>query len=171
MPDYSFIFDQVSNSFPEAKFLYVMRDPRRIAKSYLSYKNSEFRQAGDYWIKDSADDAFKLIQKAMMPLNGNRDNLIIIKYEEFVINPVNTLNRAFKPFKIVFSKKMLKKIGPMESYGKPGDQFLDNNIVLPWKKENLSSIKEQRDVVLPDEIYSSEAWKSIETLAHSLGYK
>jgi len=171
MPDYSFIMDEITIEYPDAICLFVIRDPRRIAKSYLNYKNSEFRLKGDYWIKDSADDALDLIKRSFKPLDGHKDNFITIRYEDFVSNPVNALNRAFKLFKIVFSKKMLNNIGPLESFGDPGGQFLDNGKVLPWKQENLSNIKEQKDIELPEEVYSSSAWQEIEAIAYSLGYK
>lgn len=171
VPDYSFIIDDINTEYPDSAFVFVIRYPRRIAKSYFSYRNSEFRLKGDYWIKDSVEDALNLIQRSLKPLDIHRDNLITIRYEEFVSNPVNALNRSFKPFKIVFSKKMLKNIGPLESFGDPGGQFLDNGKVLPWKQENLNSIKEQKDIELPEDVYSSEAWKEIEAIARNFGYE
>jgi len=171
MPDYSFIIDEITIKYPDAICLFVMRDPRRIAKSYLNYKDSEFRADGDYWITNSVPKAHNLIKKSLKPLDSHRDNLIIIRYEDFVSNPVNALNRSFKPFKIVFSKKMLKNIGPLESFGDPGGQFLDNGKVLPWKQENLNNIKVQKDIELPQYVYDSAAWQEIESIAHNLGYK
>lgn len=171
MPDYSFIIDEISIEYPDAICLFIIRDPRRVAKSYLKYRNSKFRLTVDYWIKDSADDALDLIKRSFKPLDGHRDNLITIRYEEFVSNPVDALNRAFEPFKIVFSEKMLESIGPLESFGDPGGQFMDNGQVLPWKQENLNNIKEQEDVTLSEEIYESDAWKTIESISHGLGYK
>ena len=171
MPDYSFIVDDINKEYPDSVFVFVMRDPRRIAKSYFNYKDSEFRLDGDYWISDSCPKALDIIQRSLKPLDVHRDNLITIRYEEFVSNPVNALNRSFKPFNLVFSKKMLKNIRPLESFGDPGGQFLDNGKVLPWKQENLNNIKEQKDIELPEDVYLSSAWKEIEALAHSLGYK
>ena len=66
---------------------------------------------------------------------------------------------------------MLNGIKPLESIETDGGaQFIRKDNVLPWKKGNLSGIKEQKDVDLPEEIYAAEGWKKIEELAKSFGY-
>ena len=168
-PDYAEHFGFLKSKFPDSLCIFIMRDPKRVAKSYLNYKDSSSRNRTDYWIKDTPEDAYNLICKSTDVLK--QFNLPIIRYEDFMINPIQTLNNLFCTHGITYTVEMLNGIKPLESIETDGGaQFIRKDNVLPWKKGNLSGIKEQKDVDLPEEIYAAEGWKKIEELAKSFGY-
>lgn len=169
-PDYSMYFPYLRSLYPEALFIFILRDPRRVAKSYLSYSNSELRTNGDFWMKDSSEDAFKLLAEATEPLMSHRDAISILKYESFVSDPLGTLNEVFEPMGFTYSDDMISKSNiPLESIFE--NHFFRDDKILPWKSENLNQITKQKDIELSDEVYATEAWYKIEKLARDLGYK
>lgn len=169
-PDYALYFPYLRSLFPNALFIFILRDPRRVAKSYLSYSNSELRTNGDFWIKDSSEDAFKLLAEATEPLISHRDAISILKYESFVSDPLGTLNSIFEPVGFTYSADMMDKSNtPLESIFE--NHFFREDKILPWKSENLNQITKQKDVELSEEVYASEGWAKIEKLAKDLGYQ
>lgn len=97
-PRYYHIIEELHELFPNAKFIYLVRNPLNVFASMLNYNFN-----GDY-IKflssgDRIDDLFLAQKKIQNALVKNSNN-ILIKYEDIIEKPETVLSEIFKYLEI-----------------------------------------------------------------------
>ena len=105
-PRYFFIIEDLMRLFPEAGFIFLVRNPLAVLASIISYNFQ-----GDWWQMLCSDDrrhdlltAPKKILKALRMLD---DRCAVIKYENVVRNPATEVQRLCERLGILFEPAML----------------------------------------------------------------
>jgi Sulfotransferase family len=98
-PRYSMFVPQISNDFPKAKFIHLVRDVRSVASSVL-FKD-RYTSGRDKWClyNQSILDSFKSID------DGRK---IFVRYEDIVENPEKTITRILLFLGFSFEKEILE---------------------------------------------------------------
>lgn len=93
-PRYYHIIEELYDLFPNAKFIFLVRNPLSVFSSILDY-NFKGNYIRFLRSNDRIDDLFlapQHIKKAIL----NHDNHIVMKYEDLVANPNNELRKLFE---------------------------------------------------------------------------
>jgi len=110
-PENVLVFPELATLLPEAKFIFVVRDPRAIVASMFQVgkrakakgaRLPDFTQNTDAaikYIKTGLDRGFRANQQAS-------DRFLIIRYEEVVLNPVAETQRMCKFLNIEWDEAM-----------------------------------------------------------------
>jgi hypothetical protein len=106
-PPNNFRIPQILKMFPDAKFIYIYRNPYRSLSSFLPFMKQVmlgvgFQAVDDKIVDDLLLNLYKLaldkyqIDKQLIPQN----NLIEIQYEQFKENPLGTVEDIYKKFQL-----------------------------------------------------------------------
>ncbi len=167
-PMYATQLESLRRCFPEAVILFVLRDPREVVNSYLSYRDSPSRSHLDFWIKDSVSEALDLVELCLEAICAKQNDLSILRYEQFIARPQATLNRALSASGVQFSEHAISALTlAPETVG--DSQFFRRGTTLPWKAANLLPLQPEahsKDRIDP----SDPAWIKVENLARRFGY-
>jgi len=128
--------------FPDAKFIHLYRNPYLLYLSTWRLYESilpifSFQNVDKEKLDQSIIDIYKKLylkyfeEKNLIP----KENLIEIKYEEFIKNPIETVERIYKQFKI----KNFNQVKPVfESYVKKHENYEKNHYKIDEKtKEKI----------------------------------
>lgn len=119
-PIYSLYIDELYELYPDAKFIILTRDYR---DNIVSRKKFSDKKSSIYILAASWNYFYKSIFKS---IHKNKINHIIVRYEDLVNNPSDTLNKLCNFLTIDFDEKML--------------QFQDlSKEIKNYIKENLTS--------------------------------
>lgn len=167
-PRYATRLEILRRSFPEAVVLFVLRDPREVVNSLLLHRDSRVRTRLDFWIKDTVAEALALVERHLEPLTSGEAELVVLRYESFVLRPRATLDAALERWGLRFSESAvpLAHCAP-ETVG--DNQFIRHGAPLPWKVGNLSPLRQTpsaRDRIDADD----PTWSRVDALARRSGY-
>jgi len=145
-PPNNFRIPQILKMFPDAKFIYIYRNPYRTLSSFLPFMKQVmlgvgFQDVNDKIVDDLLLNLFKLAlekyqkDKHLIP----ESNLIEIQYEQFKENPLETIKKIYDTFELNdFSKAepFLKNYIHSQKHQKSGghdlpeqlDQFIQDNL-------------------------------------------
>lgn len=127
--------EDIKQIWPEAKFIHVVRDGRDIACSYLDvnklktrspYKpklSTSIERIAYEWIENNRK-IFKLSEHYL-------EKYILIKYEDIVFKPKETLSKICKFLDVVFEPEMLTY------YKKKSNKYIEPTETIDWKKKVL----------------------------------
>lgn len=92
-PRYYHILPELTELFPDAKFLILTRNPAAVFSSILYYNYNG--NISGIFENDRLDDLFKAprIISEMKRIRGQHDNLFFVKYEDLVNDPIIVMNR------------------------------------------------------------------------------
>jgi len=167
-PMYATRLDALRRGFPEARFLFVVRDPREIVNSYLLYRDAPARSSQDFWIKDSVADAAALVELCWEPISSEQSDVSILRYEQFIADPKATLDSIFSDWGLQFAEEAL--INAHSAPDTVGDlQFYRRGAPLPWKLANLSPIQSNASPRPRIDAFDP-TWARIDELATRFGY-
>ena len=111
-PSNVLIFDFIKDIFPNAKFIFVVRDPRGIISSLQKVMHRAQMYGDDVEVgKDLFTDifnTFKHLASGEMFFNQNRNKCYRIYYEDMVNNPKGEIQKLCTFLKVPFSEKMLE---------------------------------------------------------------
>ena len=103
-PRYYHILDELSEFYPEAKFIFLWRNPVAVLSSIInSWSKENWYTLSDY--------KYDLLDAPALMLSGQeklRDNALIIKYEDLLIDPKNQMESICKYIGIPFENGMLQ---------------------------------------------------------------
>ena len=103
-PHHIYKLEEIKNCFPEAKILFIERNPKSVISSML---NSKF-----YNFANDIDDAIEKYNSCITALNDykNKDIIHHIKYEDLHDAPIKTVNKAlnFIGLPTKHTRKMVK---------------------------------------------------------------
>ncbi|MFN9176142.1 MAG: sulfotransferase family protein [Synechocystis sp.] len=116
-------FACLAKLWPQAKFIYLYRDPRDVAKSCVKLGWSGNTWYGvEGWLK--AEQYLSRLQKMITP-----NQLLLISYEDLIKNPPEILTQICRFIGVEFSEKMFDFI-ENSTYNYPDPKYLAQ-----WKKQ------------------------------------
>lgn len=129
-PDNVMVFRELSELFPEAKFIFVLRDPRATLSS-LKDVASRLEQAGKksrfgQGFRKDIVQVRKYIQAGERFLDEFPERCLLVKYEEVIRHPKDTLTGMVEFLGLAFQEDMLS-IGDAQHKAQRKDRVLN-----PW---------------------------------------
>jgi hypothetical protein len=110
--------------WPHARFIYLLRDGRDVAKSSIG-----MGVAGNMW---SAMDRWMMAEKLWDELRASlpQDRWIEVRYEELIAEPVPTLTSICRFLGVNFDQAMFDYVNTTQTYGLP-----DPKLSQQWRKK------------------------------------
>ena len=117
-PRYYLIVDDLMRLFPEAKFIFLVRNPLAVLASIGNTFYKGRLCWFDYWVDWllGHENMARAIQTA-----NSMDNSTVVRYEELVSEPTQQLSRLSEWLGVPFSEDMLTKYRDISWSGKMGD--------------------------------------------------
>jgi hypothetical protein len=104
-PSYILEFDKIYYLFPNAKYIYIVRDGRDVALSLLQKKwgPNNIYETAKYWMKcNRKNELLELLMK---------DNRVLkVKYEELLVNPVRVIADIYSYLGVGFSSRYIEEL-------------------------------------------------------------
>jgi hypothetical protein len=135
-PRYYFIIDEISKIYPDAKFIFVFRNPLAIAASVIESFNKN--HLGDYRHKVDLYLGPRMLADGYMKL---KDRSVAISYENLVRNPETTMREICDYLEIPFHRDLLNKFADVP-VGELGDQYGSKKFttIMPERTENWKRV-------------------------------
>lgn len=138
-PPNIFRIPQLLKMFPNAKFVYIYRNPYRVLSSFNPFMKQVIDGVGFQKVGSSTFDLqlYNLFSAAMVKYEKDKNlipkkNLIEIKYEDFKENPLSTVEEIYKQFDLQdfngFKSKLEAYIGD-QKHQKSGGHHIPENLV------------------------------------------
>lgn len=116
-PVYIWIIPEIVKIFPNAKFIFLFRNPMQIYASILTtFSNNSFKKL--YRFKRYLDEGFELLSEKY---ETYKDISYSLNYENFVNDPENTLNDLLDYLKLDYEDNMLNSFSKQDLVGKSKD--------------------------------------------------
>lgn len=138
-PPNNFRIPQILKMFPDAKFVYIYRNPYRSLSSFLPFMKQVMLGVGFQDVNDEVVDELllNLFKQALDKYQNDKhlipeNNLIEIKYEEFKENPIGTAENIYNTFELDgFSEAAtyFKKYIESQKHQKSGGHELPEHLV------------------------------------------
>lgn len=91
--------------FPDAKYVFLVRNPLALLSSFLNHMVfGDLRRLGEPGIRNDLLEGYKLIRQGIMYFG---DDAVVIKYEDFVKNPVKFTKMLCDKFNLIYEPSML----------------------------------------------------------------
>jgi hypothetical protein len=136
-PRYYFIIPEIAKTFPDAKFIFLFRNPLSIISSMVeTWHNGKFILDSNY--KDLyigpklLTDGYKLLKEKSIKIN----------YEKLVKDPDEELKKIFKYLELDFDKNIKNNFQNSKLLGGAGDPFKDK-----YRKIQKNSIDEWKNTL------------------------
>jgi hypothetical protein len=137
-PRYYQIIPQIAKSFPDAKFIFLFRNPVHVVSSIMqTWSNGGFRHMHPYYV--DIKNGPELLSNGYKSI---REKSYALKYEDFVQSPEKYTKEICEYLKIEFNKHMLENFTSQNSEfnGKMGDptgvkdyQLVDTKPLEKWR--------------------------------------
>jgi Sulfotransferase family len=116
-PRYFLIIPEIIKIFPDAKFIFLFRSPEQIYSSMLQTwsKNKLKPFLGSYY------DLTEGYEKLSLGYSKFKKKSIVVKYEDFVVNPEVELKRIMNYLDLKYDSKMIKGFSKQNTGGRLGD--------------------------------------------------
>jgi len=155
-PLYSVFINKISNLFPDAKFIHIIRDFR---DNILSYKNVKF----DLNNTGSLAYRWKVYNKKILKCRKyNSDRFLSIRYESLINNPSDVLKKICKFLDIDYEPNMLD----FYKYQNQKLKVWHTNLRKPLNKNSINKWKKQMNDT--DKLAS---WKICRSIAKEFDYR
>ena len=136
-PRYYYIIKEIAEIFPDAKFIFLFRNPVHTFSSILStWQNNRLKLCGTY---QDISQGPKLLTEGYEKI---KDKSFAIKYEDFIINPESHLKEILKYLELDYDKSMLSNFGNQNTLGRMGDQ----TGVKKYKQVSTKSLEKWKSV-------------------------
>ena len=151
-PSNVLVFNELHQIFPDAKFLYVERDPKDILSSYRKIKQNAMKrkQVPPYVNRSlflSVDDIFEHMITGKTFYDKNKDVSYLLIYEKLVEDPAGEMEKFFNFLGLPYSQNVLLMNGPGQFY-------------IQKRVEKVNSIYyNQADIAKPIDNSSVGKWK------------
>jgi len=124
-PRYYLVLDELYQIFPEAKFIFLFRNPVQIYASVLStWGNKSFKALNKYRFYMDLNEGFEILSKKYNTFNGDSFS---IQYEKFVNQSSNILNDALEFLELEPDNNLVESINKLEVNGRNFDPTMDLN--------------------------------------------
>ena len=131
-PEYSLKLNELYTIFPNARSIVLVRDPRDNISSYINVKfdlSNPFSLAGRWNFYNTKIKKF---------LNKYPDKVLLIRYEDLVLYPEDTLRNICKFLSVNFNKELLNFYNHSKnvySWNKKISSEINKDNVYKWKKK------------------------------------
>jgi hypothetical protein len=116
-PRYYLIIPEILKAFPDAKFIFLFRNPIHVMSSMMqTWSNGTFRKM--YSHERDLNLGPKALSEGYELLG---DKALAIQYEQFVSNPVMYVEKICKYLDIAFEEQMLESFSRQDTKGRMGD--------------------------------------------------
>lgn len=145
-PRYYLIIDEIVDLFPNAKFIFLFRNPVHVYASIVNtWGKKRFNK-----LFSTYDDIFDGTSKLSNAYLKYKEKSIAIKYEDFVSNPTIELKKTFNYLNINYDEKVLINFNKQKTKGSLGDPtgVKKYNVISPqgldkWKETFNSYIRKK----------------------------
>jgi len=115
-PRYHLIPDEILEAFPEAKFVFLWRNPLAVAASMIE------TWAGGRWnLYRHKVDLFDGLENLISCYESNRDRVCAVRYEDLITDPETSWREVFGYLELPFDGSVLENFGSVELRGRKGD--------------------------------------------------
>lgn len=135
-PRYYHIIPEIVKTFPDAKFLFLFRNPLHIMSSVMrTWCNDSFKHLHNY--EQDFNLGFRSLAEGYQFLGGRA---YAIQYEQFVSEPIHLTKEICAYLEIEFEEEMLVSFSHQDTRGRVGDptgikdyQNISTNSLDKWK--------------------------------------
>jgi hypothetical protein len=135
-PRYYFIIEEISKLYPDAKFIFLFRNPLDVAASLVSSFNRG--KLGDCYHRIDMFEGPKMLANGYMRL---REKSIAVSYEDLVANPMQSLCEICEYLELEYMPEMISDFVNVP-VGVMGDQYGSKL----HKSVTVQSVEKWRDV-------------------------
>ncbi|WP_047866005.1 sulfotransferase family protein [Rubrobacter aplysinae] len=115
-PRYHLIVDEILAAFPDAKFVFLWRNPLAVAASMIE------TWAGGRWnLYRHKVDLFDGLENLVAACEANSDRVCAVRYEDLVTAPEESWHKVFGYLDLPFDGSMLETFSSVELKGRKGD--------------------------------------------------
>jgi hypothetical protein len=115
-PRYHLIVDEILAAFPEAKFIFLWRNPLAVAASMI-----ETWASGRWNLYRHKVDLFDGLENLVAAYETSGDRACAVNYEDLVADPEATWQKVFDYLDLPFDGSMIETFGGVELRGRKGD--------------------------------------------------
>lgn len=116
-PSYHWIIPEIERIFPDAKFIFLFRNPIQSISSVLeTWGSNRFYRMQMFYLK--AFEAFKKLSEGYFSMKSKSFR---INYENFIANPENIIKELSDYLEIEYEDNMLSNFSHQETKGRLGD--------------------------------------------------
>lgn len=116
-PRYHLVVDEIISTFPEAKFIFLWRNPLAVVASTI-----ETWARGEWNLYRHKVDLFTGLQNLTYASQQYEDVSCTVRYEDLVDKPENELGRIFKYLDLSFDPQILTELEGLKLEGRMGDR-------------------------------------------------
>ena len=136
-PRYYLIIKEIVEIFPNAKIIFLFRNPVQIFSSIVqTWSSGNFRKIYKYNM-----DLYRGQKLLSEGYSNLIDKSLLINYEDFILNPEKFMRKTCKFLDIEYSSKLLKSFAKQKTKGRFGDptgtinyQEIERESLSKWKK-------------------------------------
>ncbi|MCB0383235.1 MAG: sulfotransferase [Psychroserpens sp.] len=158
-PRYYLIIDDIVNLFPEAKFIFLFRNPiHAYASAITTWGNNRFNK-----LRSSYDDIVLGTKLLSEGYTKHQDKSIAVNYESFVTNFETELKRITAYLDLDLNHSILNNFSEQNTKGSLGDPTgvtkyttISNKSIDAWKQVFNSSIRKKYALWLLKEISAKD---------------
>lgn len=141
-PRYYYIVDEITKTFPNAKYIILLRNPIHVLSSAINtWSHGNLRK--EYFFYDDIHYAPKALANACKSLG---DKALIVQYENFVKDPEVIIKEICNYLEIDFEDKMINEFSKQDTKGRHGDptgakeyKKISSNSLHKWKSTFTST--------------------------------
>lgn len=116
-PRYYLIIPEILKAFPDAKFIFLFRNPIHVMSSMMNtWSNGNFRKL--YLFERDLNFGPEALSRGCELLSNKA---IAVQYEQFVSNPIDALTKICKYLDLEVEKSMLDSFSNADTKGRMGD--------------------------------------------------
>lgn len=138
-PSYHLVVEQIIEIFPEAKFIFLWRNPLSVISSMLSSW-----QNGRWNIYHSEFRLFKGFSNLISAFEKYQDQVCSIKYEEMILNTDQSIKNVFDYLELPFDPVILDEYSKIELHGRVQYSYYDK---LDYQTIRQEPIAKWKDVI------------------------
>jgi hypothetical protein len=116
-PANTFRIKQLSEYYPDAKFIYLYRDPYSVLSSFRLFvtevtKGVGFREISNEEFNACMIDLFQRMEEEYHAVNDPaiKENIVEVKFEDFIKDPLKTIQELYKKFDKELSPDIVREI-------------------------------------------------------------
>ena len=115
-PKYHFVASEIIQLFPEAKIIFLWRNPLAIISSIISTWGNNRWNVFHFYV-----DLYQGVERLIHAFRDNQDRVLGIRYEDVVQYPEETWSRVFDYLDLEFDSKVLTRFAEVRLAGRVTD--------------------------------------------------
>ncbi len=145
-PKYHFIAEDIIDTFPDAKIIYLWRHPLSIASSLIETWGS-----GRWNLQHFDIDLYQGLNRLVETYTANQERTIAVRYEDIILEPEKTWSRLFDYLELPFDPAILDNFSTVKLKGRVTDphaqleeyQVVRQDPLHKWKKSLTNPLRKR----------------------------